>query len=206
MPVLFATIAVTWATIGAVLGLAMGRRGHDPYTWVLLGMFFGPIALVLALYAERTLPRGGPEVLARPAQGPGPVDVLVGFDGSADSRAAADAAVDLLGPRIGRFTVVRVVPFGCTSELRHLAHAGLAEEGTRLQPRDVGLGIVEGKPHQALTDLAAAAGYEVIAIGTRGAGLSRELLGSTAVGLARHSKLPVLLVGGTEMGRDDEGS
>jgi nucleotide-binding universal stress UspA family protein len=61
-------------------------------------------------------------------------------------------------------------------------------------------------PDAALRELAASAGYEVIAVGTRGAGLSSGLLGSTAVERARHSKLPVLLVGGSEQGRSDEGS
>jgi nucleotide-binding universal stress UspA family protein len=206
MPVLFAVMAATWATIGAVLSILMGRRGHDAYAWLLLGMFLGPIALILAAYVEGSPHRQEPDILALPARGSGPVDVLVGFDGSAESRAAADCAVDLLGERIGRLTIARVVPFYGGSESQQLAQDTLAEEGARLRPREVGLEIVEGNPPAALSDLAAAAGYEVIAIGTRGAGLSSELLGSTAVALARHSKLPVLLVGGTKMGRDDEGS
>jgi nucleotide-binding universal stress UspA family protein len=165
-------------------------------------MFFGPIALVLAVYADRSPNRSEPEVLARPAQGTGPIDVLVGFDGSAESRAASESVLELFGERLGRLTVARAVPFGSPPEIQRLAREGLEEEGARLRPRAVGLDIVEGNAHTALSDLAASAGYEVIAIGTRGAGLSKELLGSTAVRLARHSKLPVLLVGGTETGEE----
>ena len=200
MEVFLAIIAATWITIGAGLSILMGRRGHDAYAWLVLGMFLGPIALVLAVYTDRNPLPHDPRVLAQPARGSGPVDVLVGSDGSAESRAAADAIVHLLGPRIGRFTVARVVPYFCGTDVQAVATEELRAEGARLEPREVGLELIEGAPHAALTDLAAAAGYDLLVVGTRGAGLTDELLGSTAVELARHSKLPVLLVGAPPTG------
>jgi hypothetical protein len=35
--------AAAWVAIGVTAGLAMGRRGHDPYSWLLLGVVFGPL-------------------------------------------------------------------------------------------------------------------------------------------------------------------
>lgn len=197
MPVLFGIIAATWVAIGAALSVLMGRRGHDPYSWFLLGMFFGPIALPLAVYSDRG-PRPEPHVLVQPRTASGPVDVLVGFDGSPEARAAVDAAAELLGSRVGRVTLARVVPMYCGPETTHLANESLRDEARRLLPVDVGLETVEGHPATALTEMAAAGGYELLAVGTRGAGLSTALLGSTAVELAHYSKLPVLIVGNAD--------
>jgi nucleotide-binding universal stress UspA family protein len=197
MPVLVGIIAATWVAIGAALSVLMGRRGHEPYSWFLLGMFLGPIALPLAVYSDRG-PRRELHVLAPPRTGTGPVDVLVGFDGSPEARAAVDAAASLLGSRVGRLTLVRVVPIYCSPETTHLANQSLRDEARRLLPMEVGLETIEGRPAAALTEAAVAGGYEVLAVGTRGAGLSTAVLGSTATELARRSKLPVLLVGGPE--------
>jgi nucleotide-binding universal stress UspA family protein len=158
------------------------------------------------VYTDRSPHRHDPHVLARPPTGSGPVDVLVGFDGSPESRAAGEAAVELLASRVGRLTLARAVPFYCGVDIETDAVDSLRAEAERLRPREVGLEVVEGKPHAALSELAAADGYELLVIGTRGAGLSTELLGSTAFGLARNTKVPVLLVGGHDNGRHDEGS
>jgi nucleotide-binding universal stress UspA family protein len=200
MPILVGILGATWFAIGMALALIMGRRGHDAYAWLVLGMFLWPIALFLAVYTDRSPHRHEPRILAQPPQGTGPVDVLVGIDGSPESRAAVDTAIHLLGSRLGRLTLARAVPLYCGFELERTADQSLQVEAERLRPREVGLEVVEGHPASALTELAAAAGYELVVIGTRGAGLSRELLGSTAVALARHSKLPVLLVGSPDKG------
>ena len=43
----------TFACIGFVLAIVMGRLGHSPYAWGLLGLLLGPIALLLALVEVR---------------------------------------------------------------------------------------------------------------------------------------------------------
>ena len=47
------TLAATWIGIGVLLALLMGRHGHDPFAWWLLGTLLGPLALPLAVAAER---------------------------------------------------------------------------------------------------------------------------------------------------------
>jgi hypothetical protein len=46
-------LAVIWVGVGLLLALVMGRRGHDPFAWWLLGTLLGPLALPLAISAER---------------------------------------------------------------------------------------------------------------------------------------------------------
>ena len=53
-----------------------------------------------------------------------------------------------------------------------------------------------GRPAEELQRLAVERGYDLLVVGTRGTGLSKVLLGSTATELAAHAKVPVLLAGG----------
>jgi nucleotide-binding universal stress UspA family protein len=54
--------------------------------------------------------------------------------------------------------------------------------------------LLEGKPADALARFAADGGYELIAVGRRGRGATKALLGSTAEALARGADIPVLIV------------
>src|SRR5512133_333163 len=173
-------LAATWVGIGVLLALAMGRRGHDPFAWWLLGTLLGPLALPLAVAAQQRrldwawLVRAG-----RP--GRGPVDVLVGLDGSGEATPAqARARAEL--ERQARLVQLRL----------SAGHHG-PDDGRRV-PRLV---LLTGHPAQALSRLAAEGGYDLLVVGSRGAGLSKVLLGSTATTLAAHTKVPVLVAGGT---------
>ena len=42
---LFLVVGIGWLVTGLVLSLIMGRRGHDAFSWLLLGSLFGPLAL-----------------------------------------------------------------------------------------------------------------------------------------------------------------
>jgi hypothetical protein len=86
----------------------MGRRGHDPFSWGVVGVLLGPVGAAFALCARsegRTV-----SAARRTTTGhQGPVDVLVGLDGSRLAEVAAVSAVQLLGTRIGRLTAVTVI-------------------------------------------------------------------------------------------------
>ena len=195
---LFLVVAIGWLAIGLALSLIMGRRGHDAFSWLLLGSLFGPLGLVLAVDAWRHGERRAPELVARRrASGTGSVDVLVGFDGSPESKAAFTAALDLLGSRLGRLTLATVIPYDGGLEHERMAKAALEREGESAgrMPR---LEILHGRPSEALLERATEDGYEILVIGTRGAGASRALLGSAAADLARAGKIPVLLAGADE--------
>lgn len=192
-------VAAAWSSIGVVLSVLMGRRGHSSFGWFVLGTVLGPLAVVLAIDARRhgegyqrgPVPVAGPEVV-----GTGPVDVLMGYDGSPESLAALDVVVRLLGERIGRLTVATVVPYGDSGERERQASEDLRRLAARTPGRAPGLEMLHGHPSTALTEAALDGGYELLVVGTRGAGISRALLGSAASELARESPVPVLLVGG----------
>jgi len=194
----FVAVAAVWVAIGVVLSIVMGRRGHNSFGWLVVGTLLGPMGALLALVARRQEEQLGSVSFAAPDRGAtrtGPVDVLVGSDGSPESAAAMDAAVELLGDRLGRLTVATVVPFGGVKEPERLATEGLRRMAARSPGRASDLELLHGHPSAALAQCAIEGGYELIAVGTRGKGLTKAILGSAASELARDSKIPVLLVG-----------
>ena len=195
-------LATTWLSIGLALSIVMGRRGHNSFGWLVLGSVLGPLGIVLAVGARRHDERMQPAPLnyvAAPA-GTGPVDVLIGYDGSSESAAAVETVTELLGDRLGRLTVATVVSYGGIREEELLAKHGLRDLADRKRGRALELEVLHGHPSEALRQHAIAGGYELIAVGSRGAGISKAILGSAASELARESKVPVLITGGTPNG------
>ena len=192
-------VAAVWFAIGLVLSLVLGRRGHDGYSWFLLGVVLGPLAVVFAVEAWRHYERPAhrPLVAADGGRDRGTVDVLVGFDGSTGSQAALAAAIELLGARLGRLTLATVIPYEGGREGERDAAAALHEQTERLNPVVPGLKVIRGHPAKALAAEALEGGYGLLAIGTKGAGHA-HLFGSAATELARTSKLPVLLAGAAD--------
>jgi len=187
-------VVVSWLAVGLALSLVMGRRGHDAFSWLVLGSVFGPLGGIFAVEAWRE-ERTRPELVSGTASPrSGPVDVLVGFDGSPEGRAALAAATRLLGPRLGRLTLAAVVPYDGGLDAERTAKAALESEGAALGG-SARLEILHGRPSHALLERAAADGYELLVIGTKGSGASRALLGSTAQDVARSAGIPVLLMG-----------
>jgi nucleotide-binding universal stress UspA family protein len=189
---LVVVVAAVWLSVGLTLSLVMGRRGHDAFGWLILGTLFGPLGAIFAVEA-RGQEEMRPEVVApERSHGSGPVDVLAGVDGSPESRAAVDAAVALLGPRLGRLTLATVIPYDTGVAVQRTARAELERQGAAMA---AGLELLHGRPGAALLRHAAEGGYDLLVIGTRGGGASKALLGSTAVDVAEAAKMPVLLMG-----------
>lgn len=198
-----AGVAVVWLTIGVVLAVVMGRRGYNSFGWLVLGVVLGPLSLVLAFDASRHSEHLRPVSLTQPqtvSPGPGLVDVLVGYDGSVESVAAFNAVAQLFGDRLGRLTVATVSSYGdVRSEERRAKERLQALAGRPGHAFD--LEVLHGHPSVALSRRAMEGGFDIIAVGTRGAGISKAIVGSAATELARQSKIPVLLVGqGAEVG------
>jgi nucleotide-binding universal stress UspA family protein len=194
---LFVAVVVTWFVIGLVLAVVMGRRGHAPFSWFVLGTLLGPLALVLALDAARRERRAaGPAPAPEPARAGG-LAVLAGVDGSAESLAALDAACRILGPRIARLTLAGVVTYDAAESglavEREAVGRALDEAAARaaaLGPRTV---VLVGRPDEALARYAAEGGYDLVVVGRRGRGRSRAVLGSVASRLAAGTPVPVLI-------------
>jgi nucleotide-binding universal stress UspA family protein len=206
------TLAGIWIGIGLLLALVMGRHGHDPFAWWLLGTLLGPLALPLALSAERRQAERAQQ-LRIGVPGRGPVDVLVGLDGSPEAGAALLTVLDLLGPQLGRLTLATVIDLDASAEhdrAKDQARAELLRRADQIRmrlwspsqdPDEHGrplpdLILLPGQPAEALQPLAAEGAYDLVVVGVRGSGLSKVLLGSTATTLAAQAKVPVLLAGG----------
>jgi nucleotide-binding universal stress UspA family protein len=205
-------LMATFVCIGFVLAIVMGRLGRSPFAWGLLGLLLGPIALLLALVEVRSERPWWTRLVASGDPGSGPVDVLVGIDGSPESAAATTAALELLGDRVGRLTLVAVTEVD-DSTAGHQERARLRDElerqaeavGAWLQERDATgqtqqkvipeLQLLSGPPARTLDTIAAEDGYGLLVVGARGAGMSSVLLGSVATRLAARASVPVLIIG-----------
>ena len=130
-----------------------------------------------------------------PGPGTGPVDVLVGIDGSPESETALRTAVEILGPRIGRLTLAGVTDFDYGSSQAQ-ADTKRALERLRAMAASAsisapGVVILSGRPADALSEHALRDGYQLLVVGRRGRG-ARAILGSTAEKLAS-APIPVLV-------------
>ena len=192
-------IGASWLAIGLILSLVMGRRGHVGFGWLVVGTLLGPLALALAIDSIRHGEALAPIQISTPsaAAGAGTVDVLAGYDGSPESRGAIEGAIRTLGDRLGRLTVAMVVPFDNIQEAERIAGHDLRRIA---EAAGVGASVTEctvlhGRPSEALRQWASEGGYDLIAVGARGSGLSKRLIGSAAYELAQGGKVPVLIVG-----------
>jgi len=187
-----------------VCSFVMGRRGYDPFSWGVLGALFGPLIVPLAIATARRN-RGTPTTVSvrhEGVVGPGPIGVLVGIDGSADAEAAACTAAELFGARLGQLTLATVIDYDAADSTRHGAEAfvALAEQHLRdaagalpdVDPRTV---VLTGEPAQAILAYAQDNPVDLIAVGTRGSGLTKAMLGSVAAKLIRQHDIPVLVAG-----------
>jgi len=127
--------------------------------------------------------------------------IVVGFDGSPDSRAALGWAARAAKCAGARLRIVHAVGL--------LEHAGMTlpavhrDVGTEaameagLNTNDLEWCVVDGDPCTALLRMSEPPDATLLVVGSRGAGAhSGTLLGSTSLELAQHAKVPVTIVPG----------
>jgi nucleotide-binding universal stress UspA family protein len=190
MVVLF-IVAAAWVAFGAGAAAVMHRRGHDMFPWALAFLALGPLALPLAVSAERHHPP-----LPECPDHDGGLDVLVGQDGSADAAAALEAALTFLGPQMTSLTLAAVVDLEAPGTVR--GRDTLREAHERLDALAGGLSgrtaapvetvVLYGEPGAVLQQYAAEHGYEVIVMGNSSA-TSSHLVRRRAA----HTSVPFLI-------------
>jgi hypothetical protein len=186
-------IAAAWFAVGALAVVAMHRRGHDVFSWVVLFLFLGPLAIPLAVSADRHPP---PEP-DRPA-GPGALDILVSHDGSAQADAALDCVLALC-PNATSLTLAAVVDLEAPTtaagrDTIDEAHRRLSQAAHRVERAarcPVHTVVLHGEPARTLESFAAEHTYQLIvaANGNAGAHAHRGFVRR----LAASSAVPVLL-------------
>lgn len=161
----FLLIAAAWLAVGAFAVALMHHRGHDIFSWTILLLFLGPLAIPLAVSAERHHP-DQPDAPMHD----GRFDVLIDHDGSAEATAALRSALELFGAQVTSITLTSVVDHEAASTVRgrdtrrdtQARLHELAGEVTDLTAAPVDTVILFGQPAHALQDFAAAHGYEMI--------------------------------------------
>ena len=53
MNVALVLVISAWIAIGVVLSVLMGRRGHNAFGWLIIGVFLGPLSIPLAVASAR---------------------------------------------------------------------------------------------------------------------------------------------------------
>jgi nucleotide-binding universal stress UspA family protein len=190
---------MSFVAIGVAASIFMGRRGHNPFAWLMLGAILGPLVIpviAVAIHEERMHQRR--KVVGGSSAG-GAIDVLVGIDGSPEAEAALHAASALFGPLIGRLTLATVEDFDTAGSktplgLERRAVETLERAARSVEPQRPSAVILTGRPADALMRYAAEEGFEVIAIGRRGRGANKAVMGSTASRLTAGADVPVLVV------------
>ncbi|HEX2064570.1 MAG TPA: universal stress protein [Acidimicrobiales bacterium] len=193
---LVVAIAAAWIALGAVAVIVMRLRGHDPFGWAILFLVLGPLALPLAVSAERHPP---PEVDASLHEGD--FDVLVAHDGSQTASVALDSALGLLGRHMTSLTLAAVVDVETvttaggriTMRDTHERLQTVADQVGTLLNASVETVVLHGDPVQALSQFAEQHGYELIVVGGSGPGPRRVRRGSVARRLAKGTPVPVLV-------------
>lgn len=212
-------IVLLWLLVGFALGLYEARRGHWHWLW-LLGAIAGPLAIPLARQIEQNERLARPlDVTAATGRGPGGVRLLAGIDGSDESIDAARRAANLLGSRLGDFTLAMVIDFDLHEAVPGPLspdHPRVADERAILESAaaslDASLGfapatvLLSGAPAEALRQQATDARFDLLAVGSRGRGMTKRLVGSCASQLAQGSPVPALIMPahGTRDGVGDE--
>jgi nucleotide-binding universal stress UspA family protein len=196
---LLVVLGLAWVAIGILTGLLMARRGHSWFAWTALGVVLGPLVLPLVFFELRHYPDADGRLVATGLPGVGSVDVLVGIDGSPQSLAALHVVIQVIGPRLGRLTLAavmehgyRTTPAGMEDEQRARTHLAAAASSVGIVTAQTVL--LQGRPADALSEYAEREGHSMMAIGSRGRGASKALLGSVASRLAQRSPTPVLIV------------
>ena len=92
-----------------------------------------------------------------------------------------------------RCVVTSQLAVNAPGELR-LEVKPLATPGARARDVSPERVVVFGSPARALSEYAAANGYSLVAVGRRGKGIAKALLGSTASALARDERTVALIV------------
>ena len=167
-----------WITVGLVTAVVLSRHGHDLRSNGAVGLVFGPLYIPFAMRLRKDEKAVKPVLVTEGRRRPGPVDVLIGIQGSPDGAASALPALQLLGHRVGRVTLARVLDFESIQDddERAAAEAELSCASLFLGEYEPSLLLLPGHPLDAPREYAVAAGFDaVIVVGdSSGAGLPKR--------------------------------
>ena len=188
-------VVLGWLAFGALAVAIMRLRGHDTFAWAWLFLVLGPIALPVAISADRHRP---PQPAVNRHEGA--LDVLMAHDGSPEAEAALDATLFLLGPHLTSLTLAAVLDFDAPSTVRGKEEH--REEQLRLDAltrtvnarvtAPVDTIVLFGTVGHAMQHFAGEHGYDLIVAGNHMA-RRMHLRTRPPKDLANRSSIPVLI-------------
>ena len=133
------------------------------------------------------------------------VPIIVGYDGSPESKLAVQVAAERAGPGGTVVPIHVTVPasewLGSSSYEPIVAHTHHAAQILLADLDDLDVGeatvepeLIEGDPAEALLRIARSRNAREIVVGSRGRGRLRSLLGSTSHALLERADRPVVIV------------
>ena len=160
-----------WLSVPPVLSKTMARRGFDGLSYLVIGLLFGPLAIVLAVMDAWFDTPESPRILEAGRVGPGEVSVLVVVDG----HSTALPPTALLGSfgRLRRIGLARVVPKGAARMDERQAEQELRQAALSFGHPE--LALLFGRPDVVISAHAIARGYDVVVSPRRDDRLSARL-------------------------------
>jgi nucleotide-binding universal stress UspA family protein len=189
-------ILAGWLAIGTAAVLILRRKGHDTFSWAILFLFLGPLAVPLAISAHRHQPQD-----ATRQDHAGAFDVLIAHDGSPAADAALASAVELFGSQMTSLTLAAIVDIEAATTVS--GHGTEHDTQARLDRLAGELAlpcgpietvILHGDPAHVLSRCAVEEGYELVVVpGCDGHRWRRILTGDVAHRLPATTPVPVLV-------------
>ena len=204
MAIFFTGLAV-WAVSGLVVAGILARHGHNFWLLALMGLGFGPFLLTIWGKGLHDLPSrvtmvqpSSTETTHQTQPTAGWIDVLVGLDGSTESRESAGSVLTTLGPAIGRLRFTSVIDHEIANateafELDDKRVRFLQEAAVLLGHGDAEVSLISGRPDKALVEHATSNGFDLVVVAHRRNEIRGAIRGSTVARLARSSGVPVLI-------------
>ncbi len=190
-------VVLLWLVLGLGSGIWMVRRGYDQ-RWIYIALVLGPLFVPIAVERVRGRPKQPEPQPVSPDDGV--LRVLVGYDGSADSQAAAAATYRLLGPSLAELLLVQVVSYDAAEDAEapdlEEARRNLEKAVATLDSSVVHSDVLAGPPAETLCQAARERGMDLIVVGPRGRGLAERVLGSVAEHVLDQAQLPVMVAPG----------
>lgn len=198
--------ALIWAAIVIVSMLVASylavRWGRDPFPWALLAAIIGPLALA-GLAGTRQSDTARTERFESRGERLSETTIVMGTDGS-DSALRVARYIARSHPATSEVVLLAVLPHDArpgADAVKQEEHersvakfTGAAEQILKQAGMPVRIVVGYGTPGEELVRCAREEGASVIAVGRRGSGLTKALLGSVSDYVVKHADRPVAVI------------
>jgi hypothetical protein len=149
---------IVWLSVPPLLSKAMARRGFDGLSYLVIGVLFGPAAVVFAVMDVLFDVPEPPRILEAGRTGGGDVSVLV--VGGDSTLSLSMITLGSFGSPLRRVGLAHVLPKGGARLDEVQAERDLRQAAMRVGHPE--LAVLFGRPDVAISEYAIARGYDVV--------------------------------------------